>query len=80
MLQSCDMLHTIKVKLYMTFPLPYLSSTHARCLPAFLLQLGLQLFGGCFCFLSFFLLFLLSSAMTGIIICFAALATLTCGL
>ena len=38
--QSYDRLHAIKVKLYMTFPLPYLSSTHTRCSPAFLLQLG----------------------------------------
>ena len=38
--QSCDRLHTIKVNLYMTFPLPYLSNTHTSCSPAFLLQLG----------------------------------------
>ena len=77
--QSCDRLHAIKVKLYMTFPLPYLSNT-LRCSTAFLLQLGHRCLVVVFVFFYMMQPCKFSSAMTGIIICFAALATLTCGL
>ena len=78
--QSCDRLHTIKVKLYMTFPLPYLSNTHTRCSRAFSLQLGHSCLVVVFAFFYMMQPCKFSSAMAGIIICCAALATLTCGL